>query len=184
MLDGSFSYDEFISFNSADGTTIEGNLFLPSTNDPNAKFPAIVFINSWSLEEHEYIVQAAKFAKKGYIVLSYSTRGFGKSGGQINVAGPKDMQDLSAALDFLEANTAVDVNNIGAAGISYGAGISLLGLATESRIKTAVPMSGWANLVDSLYGGQSPRLVWGGGVAGSGRLSNRRNGPGYYGKLR
>ncbi|MCW7483205.1 alpha/beta fold hydrolase, partial [Leptospira kanakyensis] len=124
-------------------------------------FPAVIFVNSWALNEYEYIVPAAKLAKKGYVVFSYNTRGFGTSGGLINVAGPKDMEDLSKGIDFLLANAPVNPANIGIAGISYGAGISLLGLSKEPRIKTAVAMSGWGSLPDSLYGNQTPRLVWG-----------------------
>ncbi|TGL57043.1 esterase [Leptospira kemamanensis] len=157
--DGSFSFNDNISFLSNDGVKITGNLFIPKSG--TGPFPAIIFVNSWALNEYEYIVPAAKLAKKGYVVFSYNTRGFGTSGGLINVAGPKDMEDLSKGIDFLLANAPVNASNIGIAGISYGAGISLLGLSKEPRIKTAVAMSGWGSLPDSLYGNQSPRLVWG-----------------------
>ncbi|TGL23081.1 esterase [Leptospira levettii] len=157
--DGSFSFNDNISFLSNDGVKITGNLFIPKSG--TGPFPAIIFVNSWALNEYEYIVPAAKLAKKGYVVFSYNTRGFGTSGGLINVAGPKDMEDLSKGIDFLLANAPVNASNIGIAGISYGAGISLLGLSKEARIKTAVAMSGWGSLPDSLYGNQSPRLVWG-----------------------
>ncbi|ABZ96112.1 Esterase (plasmid) [Leptospira biflexa serovar Patoc strain 'Patoc 1 (Ames)'] len=157
--DGSFTFNDNISFLSNDGVKITGNLFIPKSG--TGPYPAIIFVNSWALNEYEYIVPAAKLAKKGYVVFSYNTRGFGTSGGLINVAGPKDMEDLSKGIDFLLANAPVNPSNIGIAGISYGAGISLLGLSKEPRIKTAVAMSGWGSLPDSLYGNQSPRLVWG-----------------------
>lgn len=157
--DGSFTFNDNISFLSNDGVKITGNLFIPKSG--TGPFPAVIFVNSWALNEYEYIVPAAKLAKKGYVVFSYNTRGFGTSGGLINVAGPKDMEDLSKGIDFLLANAPVNQANIGIAGISYGAGISLLGLSKEPRIKTAVAMSGWGSLPDSLYGNQTPRLVWG-----------------------
>ncbi|TGL50776.1 esterase [Leptospira meyeri] len=157
--DGSFTFNDNISFLSNDGVKITGNLFIPKSG--TGPFPAVIFVNSWALNEYEYIVPAAKLAKKGYVVFSYNTRGFGTSGGLINVAGPKDMEDLSKGIDFLLANAPVNPTNIGIAGISYGAGISLLGLSKEPRIKTAVAMSGWGSLPDSLYGNQTPRLVWG-----------------------
>lgn len=157
--DGSFTFNDNISYVSDDGVKITGNLFIPKSG--TGPFPAVIFVNSWALNEYEYIVPAAKLAKKGYVVFSYNTRGFGTSGGLINVAGPKDMTDLSRGIDFLLANAPVNPANIGIAGISYGAGISLLGLSKEPRIKTAVAMSGWGSLPDSLYGNQTPRLVWG-----------------------
>jgi len=123
--------------------------------------PAVIFINSWALNEYEYLQQAGELAEKGYVVLSYSTRGYGTSTGQINTGGPKDMDDFSRVVDYLIANYPVDPQAIGAAGISYGAGISLLGAAHDSRIKAVSAMSGWGSLVDALYGDSTPRLVWG-----------------------
>ncbi len=151
--DGSFTFNDQVEFTSYDGTKITGNLFQPKSGV--GPYPAIIFVNSWALNEYEYIVPAAKLAKKGYVVLSYNTRGFGTSEGKINVAGPKDMEDLSSAIDYLERVAPVN-DKIGIAGISYGAGISLLGATKEPRIKTAVAMSGWGSLPDSLYGNQTP----------------------------
>ncbi|GAB4566737.1 MAG: CocE/NonD family hydrolase [Haliangiales bacterium] len=170
-LDDGVRFRDDVSFMSGDGTALTGNVFEPASDGSLA--PAVVFVNSWALNEYEYLVPAAALAERGYIVLSYNTRGFGTSEGLINVAGPDDMADLRAALDWLEANTAVDVERIGMAGISYGAGISLLGLAQEPRVKTAVAMSGWADLGDSLYKAETPRLAWGLILLGSGYFTGR-----------
>ncbi len=149
-----------VTFTSADGTQLAGTVFIPQATSVGQTFPAIIFINSWAFEEEEYTVQAAMFASQGYIVLSYDARGWYSSTGLIDVAKPADVQDLSAAVDWLQANTPVDMKNIGAAGISYGAGISLLGLAGEPRIKTAASMSGWGSLTRAQYEQQTPSLVW------------------------
>ncbi|AOP36079.1 esterase [Leptospira tipperaryensis] len=171
--DGSFTFNDSIVIRSGDGTSIAANLFQPKNLVSGQKYPTVIFVNSWALNEYEYIVPAAKLAKKGYIVLSYSTRGFGISGGLINTAGIKDRQDLSAVLDWLRANTQVDSSNIGISGISYGAGISLIGVSFEPRIKTAVAMSGWGDLKRSLYGNDTPRLVWGLILIGAGYFTGR-----------
>ncbi|WP_296984756.1 CocE/NonD family hydrolase [Thalassolituus sp. UBA1505] len=105
--------------------------------------------------------EAARFAEEGYVVLSYSTRGFGTSGGLIDTAGPLDMADLSNVIDYLIANFDVDPNAIGTAGISYGSGISLLGAAHDPRIRAVVAMSTWGSLTEALYGQETPRLIWG-----------------------
>ncbi|MCB1179593.1 MAG: alpha/beta hydrolase, partial [Leptospiraceae bacterium] len=143
LNDGSFTFSDKEYITSFDGTKIDGNIFVPSSASKDSKRPVVIFINSWALNEYEYLVPAAKLAKKGYIVFSYSTRGFGKSEGLINVAGPKDMKDLSAVIDYLELNYPIQKGNIGLSGISYGGGTSLLGLANEPRVRTAVAMSGW-----------------------------------------
>jgi len=170
LSDGSFSFQAKITVTSTDGTKIDGNVMIPNGGNANSRYPAIVFVNSWALDKIEYLAQAAAFAKKGYITLTYSTRGFGNSEGLINVAGPKDMEDLRAVLNWLKANTPVDAANIGMAGISYGAGISLLGLAQMPEVKTAAAMSGWGNLENSLWAGQSPQQVWGTILIASGYL--------------
>lgn len=154
-----YNTDDSISITAEDGVNIEGNIFVPTNLQGPA--PAIVFISSWALNEYEYLQQAADLAEKGYIVLSYSTRGFGESGGVIDTAGPKDISDLSKVIDYLIANYPVDPNAIGTAGISYGSGISLIGAAQDSRIKAVSAMSSWGSLEQSLYGNQTPRLVWG-----------------------
>ena len=168
---GEIRFEGDIAFTSADGTILAANLFSPVPQQAGQTFPAIIFINSWALDEHEYLVQAANFAHDGYLVLSYSSRGWGASGGLVSVAGPNDMDDLTAAVDWLLAETPVDPANIGACGISYGAGISLLGLAHDTRLKTAAAMSTYTNVGESLYGNNTPRLVWGGILVGSGYLT-------------
>ncbi len=156
-----YTTDDDLIIQAFDGVEIAANIFVPTTLGDGELAPAVIFINSWALNEYEYLQQAAELAEKGYIVLSYSTRGYGTSTGQINTGGPKDMDDFSRVVDFLIANYPVDPQAIGAAGISYGAGISLLGAAHDSRIKAVSAMSGWGSLVDALYGDSTPRLVWG-----------------------
>jgi predicted acyl esterase len=154
-----YTTDDDITIYADDGVNLEANIFVPNNIDGSA--PAVVFINSWALNEYEYLQQAADLAEKGYIVLSYTTRGFGESGGAIDTAGPLDIADYSKVIDFLIENYPVDPEAIGTAGISYGSGISLLGAAQDERVKAVAALSSWGSLVDSLYGNQTPRLVWG-----------------------
>ncbi|MDC3961742.1 CocE/NonD family hydrolase [Polyangium jinanense] len=166
----SVTFDDQIVITSADGTEIAANLFTPAATSSNASLPVIIFINSWALEEHEYLAQAFKFAQDGYIVLSYSARGWGQSTAFATVGGPEDIEDLSAIIDWLDVNTQADISNIGLSGISYGAGLSLLGIANEPRIKTAAALSGWGSLSDALYGADTTSLAWGTILIGSGYL--------------
>lgn len=164
------SYTDKLVLTSADGTPIAANLFLPDGAGSGKRFPAVLFINSWTLDEHEYTIPAKKLADAGYIVLSYSARGWGQSGGYVRVAGPEDVQDFKVAVDYLVQKTPSD-GNIGSAGISYGAGISLLGMANDPRVKTVAAMSGWASLSEALYMGETPNLTWSQFLYQSGRLT-------------
>jgi predicted acyl esterase len=143
-----------VDITAGDGVVLKANVISPTSAGPH---PAVVFVNSWGLNDAEYLAQASDFANSGYVVLSYTTRGFWSSGGQIDTAGPKDVADASTAIDWLLAHTSADPAHIGMAGISYGAGISLIAAGHDSRVQAVAAMSGWTDLVGSLYGGNTRR---------------------------
>lgn len=154
-----YTTNDDIVIYSGDGVNLEANIFVPT--EGKGPYPAVIFVNSWGLNEYEYLTEAGRLAERGYVVLSYSTRGWGESGGAINTAGPRDMNDFSNVVDWLIGNAPVDANRIGASGISYGAGIALLGAAHDDRIQAVTALSGWGSLVEALYAQRTPRLVWG-----------------------
>jgi len=127
---------------------LKANVVAPAAT---GRYPAVVLPSSWGLNDLEYLAQAKAMAARGYVVVSYTPRGWWQSGGEINTAGPADMADLSTVIDWAIANTATDPARIGAAGISYGAGLSLLGSAFDRRIRAVAMMSGWTDLSYSLY---------------------------------
>jgi predicted acyl esterase len=146
----------FLTIPGADGTPLSANVMEPTTPGLH---PAIVFISSWSLNDVEYIAQETQLAARGYVVVSYTPEGFLDSGGQIHVAGPQDVADASSVIDWMLANTPTDPDRIGFAGVSYGAGLSLLAAAHDPRIKAVAAMSAWTDLTYSLYGNQTRHLL-------------------------
>ncbi|MBC7343549.1 MAG: alpha/beta fold hydrolase [Clostridia bacterium] len=156
----------------AQGVKLPANVWIPKGQGP---FPGIIFIHSWALNQFEYIAQMEKFARAGYVVLAYDCRGWGLAGGRIETAGPLEMQDLNRVVDWLIANTPVDPSRIGATGISYGGGQSLLALAFEPRVKTIVAMSGWTDLAESLAPNDSVKWLWATLLVGSAALLGRES---------
>jgi hypothetical protein len=168
------SWRDDIRITAHDGIILRANIFVPRSSNPDEKFPVIVMASSWDCEEHEYYVQGAKFCEKGYIVLEYSPRGWGISGGLVNVGGPDDMKDVTSIINFLVANYPVEgvVRNsagkvvddskakIGMCGISYGGGFYLLGAAHDQRVKAAMGMVPWGDLASALYMNQTTKEVW------------------------
>ncbi|MFI6509469.1 CocE/NonD family hydrolase [Streptosporangium sp. NPDC050855] len=138
----------FVDVPGAD-VTLKANVIAPAAA---GRYPAVILPSSWGLNDLEYLAQARALAGRGYVVVSYTPRGWWASGGEIDTAGPRDMADLSRVVDWTIAQTAADPARIGAAGISYGAGLSLLGSAFDRRIRAVAVMSGWTDLVHSLYG--------------------------------
>jgi predicted acyl esterase len=149
----------FFDLPAAGGVVLKANLIAPTSAGPH---PAIVFISSWALNDAEYLAQATSLAAAGYVVLSYTSRGFWGSGGTIDTAGPADIGDVSTAIDWLIGHTATDPARIGVGGVSYGAGIALIAAGQDARIKAVVAMSAWTDLIDSLYGNQTrhPQAVY------------------------
>lgn len=155
------------------GITLKGNVFTPAGAKPGQKYPLIVLPSSWGMPQIEYITQAKKLADSGYVVVSYTSRGFWLSGGEIETAGPRDTADVSAVIDWALATTPADAEHIGLGGVSYGAGISLLASAHDPRIKAVVALSGWADLIESIYSGRTQHRQAAGLLGAAGHLTGR-----------
>src|SRR5690606_39760723 len=87
----------------------------------------------------------------GYRLVRHTPRGFHESGGGIGVAGPRHVAVARAVTGCALTNTDADPDRVGMAGISYGAGISLLTAAEDDRVTVVGAMSGWADLAASIY---------------------------------
>lgn len=133
-----------------DGADMGAFVMVPKDQGPGP-FPLLVMPASWAAPNLEYVGRGGQLAAKGYVVVSYTSRGFWDSAGKIDIAGPGTVEDVSAVIDWALANTPSDPNRIGASGISYGAGISLLAAERDPRIKAVAALSGWADLEASLY---------------------------------
>ncbi|MFE2168695.1 CocE/NonD family hydrolase [Streptomyces sp. NPDC059447] len=155
------------------GITLKGNVFTPAGAETGRTYPLIVLPTSWGVPQIEYVAQAKRLADSGYVVVSYTSRGFWLSGGQIEVAGPPDVADVSAVIDWALAHTPADADRIGLGGVSYGAGISLLASAHDSRVKAVVALSGWADLIESIYSGRTQHLQAAALLGGAGYLTGR-----------
>lgn len=156
---GSSKWLSSLSITSFDGTVLRADAFIPTPESPADRFPVVVFPNSWGVPQIEYIVRALQLGDKGYVALEYETRGWYLSGGEIDTAGPLDIQDGQRVLDYIAANATAwqaDMSRVAFAGISYGAGISLLMAGSDSRVTVAVALSGWNNLTDFAYGERCP----------------------------
>ena len=145
----------------ADGVLLTANVFLPAGAGSGARFPAVVYPSSWAAADFfEYLGQQQRMAQDGYVALAYTARGFWGSGGIVGVAGPADVDDVSRVVDWLLANTPADGGKVGFTGISYGAGLSMLGAAADARIRAVASLSGWGTLIDQMYGNAVPNPTW------------------------
>ncbi|MFJ8464023.1 CocE/NonD family hydrolase [Streptomyces swartbergensis] len=148
----------FVDITGDGGTVLKANVVTPAGADGTHRYPLLVMPTSWGLPQVEYLAQAQKLADSGYVVVTYNVRGFWQSGGEIEVAGPPDVADASKVIDWALANTPSDAGHIGMAGVSYGAGISLLAAAHDKRVRAVASLSGWADLIGSIYSGRTQHV--------------------------
>jgi ABC-2 type transport system ATP-binding protein len=75
---------------------LDTDVYVPEGTPPAAGFPLLeIFHGGGSAKDNPYdAAHARRFADDGYVVLIYSARGHGSSGGQTTVAGPAEMRDL------------------------------------------------------------------------------------------
>ena len=151
-----------------DGTELAAIVVQP---DGPGRFPLLVMPSSWAVNDVEYVAAAVRLARLDYVVVSYTSRGFWNSGGEIDIAGSATVGDVSTVIAWAIDRYPVS-DMIGAVGISYGAGTSLLAAAVDDRIKAVAAMSTWASLAAALVpnGALSTQaahlLVWAGDVTG------------------
>ncbi|WP_128379948.1 alpha/beta fold hydrolase [Streptomyces cavernae] len=161
----------FVDIPGDGGTVLKANIVTPA--DRSGRHPLLVLPTSWGLPQVQYLAQARKLAEAGYVVVTYNVRGFWQSGGSIEVAGPADVTDASRVIDWALANTPSDPRRVGMGGVSYGAGISLLTAAHDKRIKAVASLSGWADLIDSIYSGRTQHLQSAALLGGAGYVTGR-----------
>ncbi|MET8698055.1 alpha/beta fold hydrolase [Kitasatospora sp. NPDC004723] len=136
----------------ADGTQLDASLSVPRDLAAGQTCPAVVLPAPLvDIGHRAYLGMITHWARGGYVVLAYSQRGLAKSTGEIHVAGPQDVADAAAVIDWLLRTDGVDPERIGFFGSSYGAGTSLLAAAKDRRIRAVAGTSAWADLFTSLY---------------------------------
>src|SRR3954466_4205360 len=116
--------------------------------------------------------------KAGFNVLTWDARGFGNSGGTVEVDS-KDFEgrDVSALIDFVAKQPEAQLDRagdprVGMTGVSYAGGIELVSAPEDARIDAIAPIIAWHSLTSSLYKEETVKggwasLLYAAGVPGS-----------------
>eukprot|EP00754_Rhynchopus_humris_P025022 Rhum_TRINITY_DN14926_c0_g1::Rhum_TRINITY_DN14926_c0_g1_i1::g.128156::m.128156 len=147
---------------SFDGVELSANSWTPKAASGASPRPFMMFCNSWGVPSEEYFEPTMHLAEAGYITIEYESRGWWSSQGNITMAGPEDIRDHRAVADWAIQHwgSKLNASAMGTGGISYGAGISLLAAADDSRMQAVAAFSGWSSLLDALWWNHAPSLVW------------------------
>lgn len=144
---------ELVSF---DGTPIAYTLFLPAAADAENPVPVVLRTHGWGgSRETTAGATIQALLNANYAVLTWDSRGFGVSGGKVQLNSPDyEVRDASALMTMLESNPAIakDATGVlvGMSGGSYAGGIQLLTSAFDARVRAIAPEITWSSLPHSL----------------------------------
>jgi fermentation-respiration switch protein FrsA (DUF1100 family) len=125
------------------GDRIVGDLYLPSNSGPH---PAVVVAGPMtSVKEQVAGVYACALAMRGFAALALDHRHFGESGGvpRQYEAWQHKVEDLKAALAWLETRTDVDAGRLGLVGVCLGAGYAAWASVDEHRVRALGAVAGY-----------------------------------------
>jgi ABC-2 type transport system ATP-binding protein len=101
--------------------------------------------------------EATTLARRGFVVLAWTARGFGASTGQIGLNSPDyEVADARALVDWLAKRTDVVRDGpgdprVGVTGASYGGALALLLAGTDRRVDALAPQITWNDLTQALF---------------------------------
>lgn len=124
--------------------TLAGHLYLPENVEIGKKYPAVVVVHpGGGIKEQTAGSYAKNLAKQGFIALAYDASYQGESGGFPRyIEDPAvRVEDISAAIDFLNQQENVDASRIGVLGICAGGGYAINATMFDRRIKALAIVS-------------------------------------------
>ncbi|SCL40255.1 ABC-2 type transport system ATP-binding protein [Micromonospora pallida] len=131
---------------------LDTTFYLPEGASADHRVPAVLLAHGFGGTKETVRADAEEIAGRGYAVLTWTARGFGRSGGQIHLNSPDhEVRDAQRLLDWLAARPQVRTDaagdpRVGVVGGSYGGGLALLLAAQDQRVDAIVPMITWNDL--------------------------------------
>jgi ABC-2 type transport system ATP-binding protein len=150
--------------------------FPPGRSGP---VPAVMLAHGLGGTKESVAEEAESLARDGFVVLTWSARGFGESGGVSHLNHPDyEVADAVALVDWLAARPEVRSDapgdpRVGVVGSSYGGALALWLAGVDQRIDVIVPRITWNDLAASLTGSSGDnqgalKQLWVGTLFGAG----------------
>lgn len=178
--------------NSFDGTKIVYSFFPASGLQKGAKAPTVLVGHGYgqSREKDPEAKSETLFGSvgvgalrhAGFNVLTWDSRGFGQSGGQVTVDAPDtDVRDVEGLIDVVAREPEAQLDapgdpRMGMSGVSYAGGIQLNTAASDQRIDAITPTIAWHSLLTSLEKDRTVKAGWGAALYGAGEPTSATQG--------
>lgn len=142
-------------FSSTDDTpvNIDARIYIPEITPA----PAIILAHGFGGSKEGLSERASQLQEAGYVVLTYSARGFGKTIAPISMNSPQyEIADAKSLVDYLATRSevqkdAADDPRVGIAGGSYGGALALLLSGYDNRVDALASDITWNNLETALF---------------------------------
>ena len=157
---------ENVTFDSADGTEIEGFVFTPPNYRKGTRYPTILRIHGGPVSQYDFSFNkdAQLLAASGYVVVISNPRGSSGYGQAFSADlfadwGVRDFQDVMAAVDYTVAEGYSDPDRLGVGGWSYGGILTNYVITQTDRFEGAITGASEVNYVAN-YGHDHYQQVW------------------------
>ncbi|WP_051471279.1 alpha/beta fold hydrolase [Patulibacter minatonensis] len=177
---------EQVTITSFDGMKINADFQPAEGLKAGQRAPTIVLTHGFALTRESTEVGipgalgqvgAPAFRKDGFNTITYDSRGFGRSGGEIQLDSPDyEGRDASAVVDYVATRPEAQLDKagdprVGMHGASYGGGVQWAAASRDPRIDALTPAISWTSLVQALGRDGRLKLGWGLPLVGGGELS-------------
>jgi ABC-2 type transport system ATP-binding protein len=141
----------------APGATSQVRLDATVYRPPVTPAPAILVAHGFGGSKDSVREEATALARRGFVVLAWTARGFGASTGQIGLDSPDyEVADARALVDWLATQPDVVHDGpgdprVGVTGASYGGALALLLTGTDHRVDALAPEITWNDLAQALF---------------------------------
>lgn len=119
--------------------------------------PAVLVAHGFGGSKDSVSAESTALARRGFVVLAWTARGFGASTGQIGLNSPDyEVADARALVDWLAQRPDVVRDGpgdprVGVSGASYGGALALLLAGTDRRVDALAPEITWNDLAQALF---------------------------------
>ncbi|HOR14612.1 MAG TPA: alpha/beta fold hydrolase [Dermatophilaceae bacterium] len=143
-----------------DGTAValDVTVFRPGGLGQHSEpWSAVLLAHGFGGSKADLVERGRDLASRGYLVLGYSARGFGASGGRIHLNDPAyEIADARALVSLLATRSDVLLDapgdpHVGVVGASYGGALAIMLGATDQRVDSVVGVVAWNDLADAFF---------------------------------